>query len=131
MNSNQIQNEKADAILEQEIKDLNKLNNYNIPPQNETSNQKYNEEEIIINPEENDNNNIYNYDQVQDQGEYEEEENNEMNYEEELTYSKSTIISNEIFQTSDIVQQNELTILKSTIVIQFSICPGIKRYFIT
>ena len=74
MNSNQNQNEKADEILEQEIKDLNKLNNYNIPPQKESNNfpsgqnnPKYEEEEIIINPEENDNN-IYNYDQAQDQG---------------------------------------------------------------
>ena len=90
MNSNQNQNEKADAILEQEIKEINKLNNYNIPPQNDANNfplaqnnAKYNEEEIIISPEENDNNNMYNYGQEQDQGDYEEEENNEMNYEEQ------------------------------------------------
>ena len=34
MNSNQNQNEKADEILEQEIKDLNKLNNYNLGENN-------------------------------------------------------------------------------------------------
>ena len=34
MNSNQNQNEKEDAILEQEIKELNKINNYNNPDQN-------------------------------------------------------------------------------------------------
>ena len=59
MNAVQNQNEKADAILEQEI---NNLNNYNINNPNNNNNKKY-EEEIILDNEENNNDNIYNYPQ--------------------------------------------------------------------